>query len=286
MKTRCRAVSALGGVLALLATLPNARAVSPPSSLSGMVFHGIQMAVNTKPVENSVQLNADGTFSIIRLSLGLAIGGGTPPFLLQDPPANGTYTYSVDANQNATLTLRNSAGYSYAAQLVFTTPTAGNVVSEETEPFYLTTIGQFTTAPLLNISMRGTTSQGHSLSAGFVVPGVDPREFLIRAVGPGLAPFGITSYWATPTFQLYAGAQLANAPDQAYQGWSTSVAGTSPTSALQKVFALVGAFPVAVGSSDAAEIVRLPPGDYSIVCQTTSASDPGGDVLIELYALP
>ena len=52
---------------------------------------------------------------------------------------------------------------------------------------------------------------------------------------------------------------------------------------LQAAFTAVGAFQLPVGSKDAALVVRLPPGGYTV--QVSGAARTTGTVLVEVYDL-
>src|SRR5438045_1967126 len=62
-------------------------------------------------------------------------------------------------------------------------------------------------APLANVSVRSTLASGQSTTVGFVVGGTMPRRVLVRAIGPGLAAFGVTNGLSNPSFTLYRGTQ-------------------------------------------------------------------------------
>jgi hypothetical protein len=93
---------------------------------------------------------------------------------------------------------------------------------------------------------------------------------LLRAVGPGLATFGVVSPVATPTLQLFSNGTLI----AANSGWGSS-------STLSSVFTQVGAFPLTTGSADAALLTSLAPGAYSITVFDPTGR--GGSVLAEVY---
>jgi uncharacterized delta-60 repeat protein len=129
------------------------------------------------------------------------------------------------------------------------------------------------TARLADLSTRGDVTSSSPLIGGFVIAGAAPRTVLIRAVGPGLLPFGVTNFLPVPRLTLFnndTGAVLgANA------GW-----GSDP--ALSAVFVQVGAFPLAANSTDSVLLVTLQPGTYS--AQVSAApGTAGGNVLIEVY---
>ena len=59
-------------------------------------------------------------------------------------------------------------------------------------------------ARLINLSTRAQTGAGANiLTAGFVVGPGEPRQVLIRAVGPTLAGFGVTGTIANPVLTVF-----------------------------------------------------------------------------------
>jgi hypothetical protein len=125
------------------------------------------------------------------------------------------------------------------------------------------------------------------LIAGFVIPGSGggvavARDVLIRVVGPGLRQFGVTNPWAAPAFRVINSA-FANPAGRAQSGDWAQTADT--VAGYQRMFAVAGAFPLAADAKDAATVLRLDPGAYTVVCDLASG-DPGGEALIEVYFLP
>ncbi|MEO5960739.1 MAG: delta-60 repeat domain-containing protein, partial [Opitutaceae bacterium] len=124
-------------------------------------------------------------------------------------------------------------------------------------------------ARLADIAARGTVSAGTPLIAGFAINGNQPRLVLLRAIGPGLTPFGVDGTLPAPELRLYddqGRLLLSNA------GWGST---------LGTFFAQTGAFPLAPGSDDAAAVMNLAPGSYSLhVLDRTGA---GGVALAEVY---
>ncbi|HZZ57411.1 MAG TPA: protease pro-enzyme activation domain-containing protein [Opitutaceae bacterium] len=123
---------------------------------------------------------------------------------------------------------------------------------------------------LVNISSRAGVDAADPLIAGFVIQGGGAKNVLLRAVGPGLAAYGVSSPLAAPDLTLYSasGSSLVNAGP-----WSGSAA-------LSALFSQVGAFPLAVGSADAAIEERLAPASYSIGVTGNGGS---GVALAEIY---
>jgi hypothetical protein len=137
---------------------------------------------------------------------------------------------------------------------------------------------------LAHLSARvrlGGPNGEQTVITGFVLGGDAPQRLLLRAAGPALGQFGVAGTLAHPGLRLYdaTGQLLATTAD------STGVNGVSGVSSvngpdLAATATRVGAFPFAQGSADAALLLDLPPGAY-----TLHLSDPTGDglALAELY---
>src|SRR5581483_8105896 len=64
-----------------------------------------------------------------------------------------------------------------------------------------------TTQKLVNISTLSQVAGGNPLSAGFVIGGNTPKKVLVRAVGPGLAAFGVPGTLSDPVLKVYDASQ-------------------------------------------------------------------------------
>jgi hypothetical protein len=63
-----------------------------------------------------------------------------------------------------------------------------------------------TPARLVNLSTRATAGTGDAtLIPGFFIEGAEPKRVLVRAVGPGLAAFGVSGVLAQPELTIPAG---------------------------------------------------------------------------------
>ena len=132
---------------------------------------------------------------------------------------------------------------------------------------------------LTNLSLRARTGPGEQVAiAGFVL--VDPQNFdrstriLVRAIGPALASYGISSPLADPILTVYnASGQVVAQNDN----WSDVFGVSDLTAAAQSV----GAFALSAGSKDSALLLDLPPGSYT--AQITSPNNASGVTLIEVY---
>ncbi len=127
---------------------------------------------------------------------------------------------------------------------------------------------------LVDVSARGNVSAGDgTLIAGFVIAGNAPKTVLIRGVGPTLAAYGVADALADPVITVFRGAAIVT-----NQNWA---AGGPTSTQMSTTFTQVGAFPLQAGSSDAAVLVTLQPGAYSV--QLASVGGTTGVALVEVY---
>jgi hypothetical protein len=140
------------------------------------------------------------------------------------------------------------------------------------------------TTPLVNISTRGSvTGTSMPLIAGFVIAGNNPKQVLVRGVGPGLAAFGISSPLSTPSLTLFDGNSNPIAQNQQWEtplniGAGQNQAGAASISAAA---AQVGAFALASGSADTALLITLAPGNYT--AEVSGSNGDSGVALLEVY---
>jgi hypothetical protein len=131
---------------------------------------------------------------------------------------------------------------------------------------------------LINISTRAQVGTGGNIIIpGFVITGNSNEQLLVRADGPALTQFGVTGVLAQPSLGVYNGAGVLIASNTV---WGTSA---SP-GALVSTAASVGAFSLASGSADSAQIVNLPAGSYTF--QISGVNNSTGVALAEIYEEP
>jgi outer membrane protein assembly factor BamB len=134
-------------------------------------------------------------------------------------------------------------------------------------------------ARLVNLSTRAQVGTGDNiLIPGLVIGGSDAVRLLVRAVGPGLAAFGVSGALARPTLAVYSGS--GQSPILTNTGWSTGVLKADIAGAAS----VAGAFPLANGSADCAALLTLNPGSYTI--QVSGVGATTGEALVEVYLLP
>jgi len=138
-------------------------------------------------------------------------------------------------------------------------------------------------ARLVNISTRGYIGTGGNVMIpGFAVSDAGPRTFLIRAAGPALSTWGLEGVLANPRLDIYK----SRAP-QPGSDWILSCDNwgeNGDAAPIEQAAAAVFAFALNSGSADAALVVTLPPGLY-----TVHASGVGGGTgiaLVEVYIVP
>ena len=112
------------------------------------------------------------------------------------------------------------------------------------------------------------------LIAGFSISGNQPKQILIRGIGPALTGFGIVGALANPRLELFQGTVRVGENDD----WGGGTA-------LQNAFARVGAFELFnLSGRDAALLVTLAPGTYT--AQLSGVAATSGVGLIEIYEVP
>ena len=213
-----------------------------------------------------------------------ATGGGAPITVLhgaaltQSPSTKGgPYSGGVvpGSAQYGVLEVFDNGGTSVACRYLGTHAAEGRKL---THIFSSSAAGAGDHA-IVNISTLGKVGAGgETLVSGFVTSGTANRTVLVRAIGPTLAAFGVTDALAQPVLSVYQGTRLV-ATNSAWGG----VNGAS-ADALTDAFDRAGAFRlVDEGSRDAALILSLPPGAYTV--QVKSADAAGGSALLEVYEL-
>lgn len=136
----------------------------------------------------------------------------------------------------------------------------------------------FATGRVINLSTRARVGPGgDQVIAGFVID-ERPRTVLIRAIGPGLARFNV----AAPISDPFLSVKQGNLTLAFNDNWSTR----PDAAAIRDAAARVGAFPLENASRDAARLLVLPPGNYTVHVEAASPEISGGQVLVEIYSVP
>ena len=124
---------------------------------------------------------------------------------------------------------------------------------------------------LVNLSGRCQVGVGANiLIMGFAIRGTGSKQVLIRAIGPGIVGFGVQGALTDPTMKVIDGSGVVVAESD---NWNATLGTT---------FAQVGAFPLSIGSKDAAILVSLNAGQ-SYTVHVSGVSDSTGEALVEVY---
>ena len=131
---------------------------------------------------------------------------------------------------------------------------------------------------LINISSRSLTGAGGDAHiVGFVVQGARQRSFVVRGIGPGLATFGVPGTLPDPVLQILDSAgRLVISNDN----WNDGALAAD----LRATTVTVGGFALPEGSRDAALLVTLDPGLYTV--NIADVSGRSGVSLAEVYEVP
>ncbi|MSU48169.1 MAG: PKD domain-containing protein [Opitutus sp.] len=180
----------------------------------------------------------------------------------------GAFPFSSPTSRDAAISLPSLASGANSAKITGTG--VGTVIAEL---YDATASSAFTatTPRLVNVSVLKHLGSG--VTAGFVIGGSSARTVLIRAIGPTLGGFGVGDVVADPQLALFSGATQIGANDN----WGG-------TAALAAAFDNVGAFQLAGGSKDAALLVTLQPGNYTV--QVSGVGGTTGVALVEVYEVP
>jgi hypothetical protein len=129
---------------------------------------------------------------------------------------------------------------------------------------------------LVNVSTLGFVGSGDNvLTAGFAISGNAPKRLLIRAVGPGLAAFGVGNPLTDPQLGLVPLGR--SEPIATNDDWPDA-------DALRAAFIAAGAFALPPGSKDAALVITLEPGAYTVIVSGVNGTA-SGNALVEIYDL-
>jgi hypothetical protein len=211
--------------------------------------------------------------------------------LIQNPPNNGILNsvgaLGVDTTDNVGFDISGSTGVLFASLTVGATTnlytinqlsgaaTLVGVIADAatlgTDTVVDIAAGVPPSSKLLNISTRGRVAQGENvLIGGFITrTGVSSR-YLLRALGPSLAGFGIAAPLADPVLTLYDnnGAVIATNDDwQASQGADITATGLAPTN-----------------NAESAILATLTPSSYTAIVSGKGSAV--GIAVVEVYQLP
>ncbi len=217
------------------------------------LFADVAPVITTQPASQSVSVGA-----AVEL---VATAAGAPLPTLQwrkdGVPISGA--------TNAILSLPGATVADAGSYTVVATNAAGSATSAAA------TLAVSAEVPrLTNVSTRALAGTGEAtLIVGFSIAGSGEKTLLLRGVGPKLGALGVARFVADPALALFSGQTQIDQNND----WNVALAAD---------FIAVGAFPLDVGSRDAAMKVRLRPGSYTIHLLNPGAP---AEALVEVYDL-
>jgi len=210
----------------------------------------------------------DNTGQVIASNTGW--GTNSNPALIASTAASVGAFALKSGSADCSLIVSLSAG-AYTVQVSGVNNTTGVALAEVYEV-------SSTGTRLINISTRAQVGTGANIIIpGFVIAGSGTETLLIRADGPSLTQFGVTGVLAQPSLSAFDNTGQVIASNT---GWGKN----SDPALITSTDASVGAFALATGSLDSAEIVSLSAGAYTM--QVSGVGNSTGVALAEVYEVP
>lgn len=247
-----------------------------PASIAGMIVDRLDPGTFTG--YTSTLFKADGTYEPLLVHRKhLTTDGG-----YSTPPPGGTYLYTVTGLTTARIT-RGTGDSATTEDFLFSTSEGGTVLgvnpegSDEKMTFNIRPFGP--SESMIATSMRARISNGSSAIVGVAVGGKRVRHAIVRAIGPGLARFGITSGLPDPFLAVYPHTGFTSAYGASWGQYTVS------QESLGRLMTMVGMYPLVAESKDAVVLVRMLPGVHMIHCSSLGGAG-AGEVVVECYLLP
>jgi hypothetical protein len=241
------------GTYAVTATNSLTTATSTPATLTVMT---VLPTITTQPAAQTV---ATGSTAVLNVG---AANASAYQWRRNGSPIPGATSSS--------LVLTGASATAAGAYTVLVTGPGGSVTSAAAN---LAVVDAADFGHLFNLSINTTLAAGGSFTMGYVVGGaVGTKPLVVRAVGPGLAAFGVPGTLPDPKFELYSGSTLTGANDN----WGGGAA-------LGSAFNAVGAFALPGSSLDAAALTNLAAPSNGSTVVVSGGAGAGGLVLAEIY---
>jgi len=130
-----------------------------------------------------------------------------------------------------------------------------------------------------NISTRSfVQTDDDVMIGGFIVQGAQPKNVIIRAIGPELSQHGVPNFLTDPTLELHNGAGALIASNN---NWQQTIIGGIITQ--NQVPDIQNSGHAPTDASESAIIANLPPGNYTAIVR--GVNNITGVALVELYDL-
>ncbi len=290
----------VGDTFALSVTAANAPTSYRVDTLpAGLTFNSATGLISGKPTaatRRTVIVTAENSAGATSTAIDLAISpaAGAPVFMLQPRSVRArlgeqvTLTAAVSAGpaptytwyfrggefcntESPVLTLNDiTAAYAgdYQCVAANSAGTAASAVATLSLDF----------SGLVNLSARANVGTGANVVIpGITVRGAKAKTLLIRAAGPALTGFGVSGALANPVVSVFTAAGekvLVN------DNWGE----VPDVAALRTASVAQGAFALAEGSRDAAMLVTVPPGSYTVqVAGIGTGTAAQGVAIVEVY---
>jgi hypothetical protein len=130
-----------------------------------------------------------------------------------------------------------------------------------------------------NISTRAfVQTDDNVMIGGFIVAGAQPKQVIIRAIGPELTQYGVPNALANPTLELHDGTGALIASNN---NWASTIIGGIITANQVREIQASGYAPS--DGRESAIIAFLPPGNYTAIVR--GVNNTTGVALVEVYDL-
>lgn len=185
--------------------------------------------------------------------------------------AAGTYALMEQDGDAALVATLEPGSYTLQYRLGdLDTPAVGLIEAYDIDPGY-------SPSRVVNMSSRLFVGKGEQAAIpGLVVRGTGTKTYLIRAVGPGLGKFGVEGVLADPRIVISGGRAVSFSNDDWETSWNRAE--------ISQLSERLGAFALDSGSKDAALLVTLAAGSYTVL--VSGAADSTGIALVEIYEVP
>ena len=207
------------------------------------------------------------------LTLDAAVAGVTP--LAYQWQLDGV---DIAGATSATYTLPHVQGFHAGTYRVIVTHAGGTLTSAGTS--ITVAPAAASDARVLNLSTRALAGVGEAVMIpGFVIDGAGTKRVIIRAVGPELARFQVSGLLANPRMVLKR--QIPGTQDYVDIDANDDWGANANVAQIVTTTTDVGAFHLASGGLDAALLVDLGAGSYTVVAD--GAGGGTGVALVEVY---
>jgi arylsulfate sulfotransferase len=235
--------------------------------------HGEERSYSS-PRKYKLDLTARTATEVWNFELGQSLWCPYCGSIYEDAPNNYLIDYSF-VNRGPTLpTFAQLRGLDAAGETIFyyQYPTHSCFKIYRALPIHLENT-KFPTvkSKVLNLSTRGLVSGGDNiLIGGFIVTGTDPKNIVLRALGPSLSSFGLSDVLRDPVLSVYnSSGNLVGTNDN----WQSD-----PNHLVVEANGLAPADPL-----ESAQVRTLAPGAYTVIVTGKDATP--GIGLVELYDL-